>query len=604
MPYQRAEIIEPCFEFVVSASSWVKKNIQYGHREFYFSANNEEEREEWIVTIEYMKTYAVQQSFQAAFGADIKITNNSKIRPSVIQTAKLYEKTPIDAIRTQITNPFKNTRQTSLKSAKELKENVKGMFNYMFAHLSAHLMEHCFKNTCKYSTTPEILNENEVTKQIEMNCQMIENISNSVINESSFLNMSLENNQSLKKGTAPIPQISIETSNKKSDSKISSIKNATNSQNSGEVDESIIDSDTEKEEQKSEHKSENIISIPIPAPTPSRPAYQIKINHCSTLLNIQKDKEGHRKSMVVGQEAEKMYEIIAPEMKSLLEKRSKIQEKNIQIAIPQLNLSKQKEEIKQNNKAKYNEGKESIYLFSEQEKLLTKSNDIKPYIKPIKTSTKEISIAEMQRNKLKFSGSSGELSTIKKVSSPNSEERFASPEFLLQEMRRLIDEKFSAIGQSISPMDQAGRRAGSISQKILVLDPSKKLLSYGHIRKNSKDSIKEENTLHLSISGSTDKELIEGDMDLPKLDVESPNKYKNQIIKNGKDFPIRKYGYITKDISSLGGDIFDLKENSMVVIEKIDEEDNIVTCSYKDMRGIFPLDAVRIGNPIGFDKQY
>ncbi len=84
LPYQRVAANSNRFEFVVSASSWLKKAEFQDHREFYFTANSEEERDEWITTIELLKAVAVHQGFQAAFGADLKIPGKSKESPPVM----------------------------------------------------------------------------------------------------------------------------------------------------------------------------------------------------------------------------------------------------------------------------------------------------------------------------------------------------------------------------------------------------------------------------------------------------------------------------------------------------------------------------------------
>ena len=103
-------------------------------------------------------------------------------------------------------------------------------------------------------------------------------------------------------------------------------------------------------------------------------------------------------------------------------------------------------------------------------------------------------------------------------------------------------------------------------------------------------------------------EEIESSIDIKDERVSSPlQKAASTIIKNKKitkDLkPIKnrgngegKYGLVTRDVTSIGGDIFHLKCNSVVLVEKINIEDNIATCTYNSLKGLFSLDSIKVSN--------
>ncbi len=187
IPYERKASSE-AFEFVVSSSSWVKKDVSKKHREFYFAASSEEERDEWITTIEFLKTTAVHRSFQSTFGAKLTIPLHfddpvvnlfdRKQSLSTVQSMK-----PIGDPAGKVSSTMQRRQtvkgltianiqgQTTHKAERDIKECIKGMFNYMFVHLAGHMMEHSFRAKPEYrrvlSQTPRILEQNRVMETIE-----------------------------------------------------------------------------------------------------------------------------------------------------------------------------------------------------------------------------------------------------------------------------------------------------------------------------------------------------------------------------------------------------------------------------------------------------
>ena len=55
-----------------------------------------------------------------------------------------------------------------------------------------------------------------------------------------------------------------------------------------------------------------------------------------------------------------------------------------------------------------------------------------------------------------------------------------------------------------------------------------------------------------------------------------------------------KRGVAIKRVESIGGDIFDLEEGTVVTVDKVDTEDNIATCSNNGLIGLFPLECIKI----------
>ena len=86
--------------FMILTGSWFKKNKEMGIRNFYFSAENSEELEEWKTHIEFIRAKAVYDDFVKSFGKisfplirekedeDLDFTKlqekESKLRPTII----------------------------------------------------------------------------------------------------------------------------------------------------------------------------------------------------------------------------------------------------------------------------------------------------------------------------------------------------------------------------------------------------------------------------------------------------------------------------------------------------------------------------------------
>lgn len=56
------------FVFFITATSWIKKNIDKGGRKFYFATMNIESLEEWIIYLEFAKAKAVYDDFVSHYG--------------------------------------------------------------------------------------------------------------------------------------------------------------------------------------------------------------------------------------------------------------------------------------------------------------------------------------------------------------------------------------------------------------------------------------------------------------------------------------------------------------------------------------------------------
>eukprot|EP01022_Parablepharisma_sp_SALTPOND_P013263 TRINITY_DN1760_c0_g1_i1.p4 TRINITY_DN1760_c0_g1~~TRINITY_DN1760_c0_g1_i1.p4 ORF type:complete len:556 (+),score=68.23 TRINITY_DN1760_c0_g1_i1:9141-10808(+) len=481
-------------------------------------------------------------------------------------------------------------RVIGFKTAKDLKENVKGMFNYMLAHFAGHMMEHCYPNSKPFYQAPEIVKDYEVLELIEQECTMITDfkderysfLSRAEVESRVFFSSEqtpARKFESETKKLAMSPHIMEAKKEERENGEIvvmaqcqdKNTDNAVATENSrspvkiekepllesheeipavlGEIDDSVIQSESEEE---------------VPA---------LKINR-STVQNPVKPtvSKKPRMSFTEGKEERKMYENTSCEYKSVCDAR------NVTKAVNASRYLKQQ-------MPKYDEGKERVSSNALlEDEYVSRSNGLSEDITTSrhKPKVKEMSITELQRLRT-------QAGSISETKNPKRED------FLLQEMRRILEEKLAT--PQYSPIyENKYRRAASTTQKILVVDPAKKFSSYGQMRRPSNDSIKEENTLHLSISGTTDKDVTENNP-VEKFD-KSPKKFVSPEAQS------RKYGLVTKDTASLGGDVFELKESSMVVVEKVDYEDNIVTCSYKDLRGIFPLDAIRIGNTVSDSIQF
>lgn len=64
IPAKREKITSDIY---IDCSYWKKKNIEKGNRKFVFGAKTENERDEWITSIEYMKIHCIHYSFNKKF---------------------------------------------------------------------------------------------------------------------------------------------------------------------------------------------------------------------------------------------------------------------------------------------------------------------------------------------------------------------------------------------------------------------------------------------------------------------------------------------------------------------------------------------------------
>lgn len=194
------------------------------------------------------------------------------------------------------------------------------------------------------------------------------------------------------------------------------------------------------------------------------------------------------------------------------------------------------------NERKYDEGLEAIVPSSFREgRYTTESNGL--HVKP----KKEKSIAELQR-----------LKSRRETPVQRTDESAISSDFLMKEMCKLLEENLK------SP---SGKRCNE-SLMSLSSPPGKA----SRVRKAK------------TASKFTKPPITKG--------FEA---HKNRDDNRGA---VHKHGLVTRDVTAIGGDIFTLKPNSTVVVERINAEDNIAVCTHNGLKGLFPLDSIKIGSAL------
>lgn len=129
-------------EFTISAANWLKRGNLQEDMEFHFMAQTEDERDEWITTIELLKSLAVQEDVASNFGTDLSFFKST---PSV-PLSQLNDESTID-----------RKSPPSAEEQNKLKDSIKGGFNYLIAHFMAHMIEHAYSNPKPLSQTPVLI---------------------------------------------------------------------------------------------------------------------------------------------------------------------------------------------------------------------------------------------------------------------------------------------------------------------------------------------------------------------------------------------------------------------------------------------------------------
>jgi len=183
VPYEE-ERSAKLYKFAVSASTWIKKDVVKSHRTFVFMAETEDEREEWITTIEFLKIVAVYRNFQKAFGMklrspfgheetaiqlfDLKLNTITMNNTKTVSNAEYLTKRKPTG-KNSFSSNQEDVSQATIRSERVLKEPIKAMFNYMFMHFVSRLMENSIKGeeSDSLKVTPKIIQKNKVLEQIQ-----------------------------------------------------------------------------------------------------------------------------------------------------------------------------------------------------------------------------------------------------------------------------------------------------------------------------------------------------------------------------------------------------------------------------------------------------
>ena len=179
IPYNRDKNSDR-YKFEVCSSSWIKKDKIKSHRIFLFETNSEEEREEWITTIEFLKTVSVHRNFQSSFGVKLKIPLERDIAQQSIfdrnlnfnigSPSKYISKLDSLSKKKSVNKSIiSDCSQFSIKNEKSLREPIKAWFNYSIAHFVGFLMENAIKQDDKrtYKMIPNIIAKNNLIEQIQ-----------------------------------------------------------------------------------------------------------------------------------------------------------------------------------------------------------------------------------------------------------------------------------------------------------------------------------------------------------------------------------------------------------------------------------------------------
>lgn len=305
-------------------------------------------------------------------------------------------------------------------------------------------------------------------------------------------------------------------------------------------------------------------------------------------------------------------------------------------------------------KEKYNQYKEMLFvvpLFDSP--LISENNEIATVTRVIlKQKPKDISIAQLQRTP-KNIGSLRKVEEVEQNISHNKTALLAEVQkFVLEKLLSQTDrvkknpqskiDKHKLLGSTVKVRKSSNENMQSKYQpyktnyKEPVHTPSpvtSKILGKTDIKKDLTGKKEDESIGTLSLSSYVDEnenlhlsevenKLIGEDFADDNRCVEvlkeeivpdnfNPNEDKieeeEKLDPNNENFQDevtnQKYGYVIRKVQSIGGDIFELHEDILVTVEKVNEDDNIATCTFNKMTGLFPLDAIRIGSAIKSNKE-
>ena len=110
MPITEKEAKGKLFAFVIYVGSWLKKDKEMGIREFYFSAVDNDELEQWTTYIEFTKAKAIYDSFVNTFG---------KISFPLGNASEHFENFDLDVDLTSRKNPGSMSRLTLIAQHNE-----------------------------------------------------------------------------------------------------------------------------------------------------------------------------------------------------------------------------------------------------------------------------------------------------------------------------------------------------------------------------------------------------------------------------------------------------------------------------------------------------
>ena len=166
---------------------WVKKDVSKDYRVFYFAASTEEEREEWITTIELLKANAVHKTFQDTYCKIsfpvIQESNKSKafnkipLPLALKQTVSIatYEDRKTARRPTSFGKPsmLKASTSTSFtpleRNEYDYKEKAKTLFNYSLVHFISYLTQHSLgkMNDKPFCLLPDLAKSTDILSLIE-----------------------------------------------------------------------------------------------------------------------------------------------------------------------------------------------------------------------------------------------------------------------------------------------------------------------------------------------------------------------------------------------------------------------------------------------------
>ena len=513
----------------------------------------------------------MHKSFQESFGVKLKIPLSSN-DPSQNLFDKKFQLSNVTRPNTNIEPIARIQRkptgksvsnsnqddasQLSIKYDQTLKEPIKALFNYMFNHFASHLMENSIHIDASenFKSIPKIIKKNKILEQIQTELVSYSQIYSS--KPSTTENLSDDLKQKRRQSVISIHSIkpcrkSILEGKKtimlqekvlKNGNILDSLAHESDShQSNPEVDQSIVEikpEELEGAEDKKINTSKNKINTSKTLNSQPKP----KVMTQEKLWELKNDKRLRRFSEYSVAKKNTMIDYNQSGTLSPIMSRIPLSIKEV---------SELEYEIKSDSTKRYkeiNEGKG----FQEGMIFRSKRNDIKYKEKSVKQV--ELSIVQLQR---------------KNYSTTN---LFDHESYIIEEIKnKLIKEatsKFLRTNKSIQKFEQSGT---------LLVSP-----------KNNTHKIKRKKP-HKSNFGI---------FSLNDNNEASPRNIKKEIKYKSCNIPVEetsiKRGVAIKRVESIGGDIFDLKEGTVVTVDKVDTEDNIATCSNNGLIGLFPLECIKI----------